>query len=120
MSDVVLDTLKGGLEKIQQGWTTDYLARDRDGNPVAATSPKAVSWCVEGAFLAAEHNNGRTFNEAMKACGKHIPESFEGESEDPIGRVIRYNNSRENAEPIVEMIKAAIKEREERPEPVPA
>jgi hypothetical protein len=33
-----------------ESWTKNYLARDKDGNPVSDYSPVAASYCVVGAI----------------------------------------------------------------------
>ncbi len=40
---------------VQRGWTQRAQARDRDGKPVQATDPRAVTWDISAAlYLAAK------------------------------------------------------------------
>ncbi len=43
-------------EFLRRGWTKNADARDEQGNVVPARSGNAVSWCIRGAFIAAECN----------------------------------------------------------------
>ena len=45
---------------LRLGWCKDRLARNKWGNPVAATSLGAVEWCVIGAFFRAENDGSIT------------------------------------------------------------
>ena len=53
---------------LDRGWTRCAIARSADGEPVEATDPRAVSWCVAGGFLrAATDLNLRRLEPAMRA-----------------------------------------------------
>jgi len=36
-------------EVLQKGWTTNLIARDKNGHCISAHSPDATSWCFIGA-----------------------------------------------------------------------
>ena len=44
--------------KLRQGWTKRDFARDASGNGVFPTSQEACCWCVMGAALAVDENDG--------------------------------------------------------------
>ena len=113
----VLDTLKGGLEKVEEGWTKLALARDKDGAPRGARDSKAVEWCIAGAFLIAgdgSWGNSSVTGEAMKACAAVLPEGayMRGLNTSPWERMVEFNNAQETVEPVAEIIKKAIKAKE--------
>lgn len=116
----VLDVLKGGLAKVEEGWTVNYLGRDKDDNPVTAEDSRAVKWCLEGAFqVTAGWGEFELASEATALCGAQVPEEFKAPpglyttyEENPRYRAIHYNNAQDSAEPVVEIIKKAIKAKE--------
>lgn len=116
----VLDVLKGGLAKVKEGWTIDYLARDKNDRPVTAENSHAVKWCLEGAFQATAGWGGfQLASEATALCGAQVPEDFEvspgpytKDVDNPRYRAIFYNNAQESAEPVVELIEKTIKVKE--------
>ena len=59
----VLEILEQAKERVTIGWTRDHLAKDKDGNPVMGSSPKAVRWCAFGALSAPP---SKSFNEAYR------------------------------------------------------
>lgn len=117
----VLETLKGGLEKVKEGWTKDYLARAKDGTPLGPHALNAVEWCIGGAFIVTA-GWGTTSDEAMVACAEQLPEGSHPVEpntwREPWDRMVAFNNSQESVEPIIEIIEKAIKAKEA--EPVPA
>lgn len=48
----VIRVLEKARAKIEQGWCKEFVARDEHGAVVAPRSPRACSWCAEGAILA--------------------------------------------------------------------
>lgn len=114
----VLDTLKGGLAKVEEGWVTGYLGVDKEGNPTDPNSADAAKWCVGGAFIATTGSWGRDAEAAMAACVPFLPENFEPELPDPWMKMVRFNNDQHYADPVIEVIKKAIAAKEK--ELVPA
>ncbi len=47
-----LELLRSMRDKIATGWTTGCCARNRQGNPVVASSPEASQWCMVGSVTA--------------------------------------------------------------------
>lgn len=116
----VLDTLKGGLEKVEEGWTTKVLSRDKDGRPVPPSNPRAVEWCVGGAFIAANDGHwGSQAHQAAEAFAAALPSDYKPDLRRyPWERMVAFNNEQEDSGPVIEIIKKAIKAKEA--EPVPA
>lgn len=64
---------------ITKGWCQGYSAKDKDGIPVAANSPKACCWCLSGAMilmLLREEIGGTIHTYVLNAITKEIQPGF--------------------------------------------
>ena len=53
-ADMMVEILRGAIQRVGRGWKRGELAANRDGEPVSANSPSAVAWTAEGAIWASD------------------------------------------------------------------
>lgn len=73
MNKSVVEVLTDARAKVQQGWNTGCLARDKSGCQVDPLSPNACSWCAEGALWTPVETISQ-FNAAAEFIGEVVRE----------------------------------------------
>ncbi len=92
----LVDALGRVKRRLQKGWTFNAFARDKNGKKVAAKDPRAVRWCLDGAFLREGLSTSylkRPYADLYKAVG---------------GSPVDFNDSKRSSRPVIEKIDRAI------------
>ncbi len=89
---------KGFLEK---GWCTGAEGKTADGSPVNGDDPRAVSWCMMGALMAA---NGRYETESVNIIVDVLLVSHPS----TYGIVSRFNDTRKSVKSVLKVLDLAI------------
>lgn len=101
----IIELLEKAKEIMKQGWCVDHVAIDKAGNHVQdVTSPKAVKWCVYGAMMKAEGNDGYSAapltDKAVIELNKDLPPGYDGWTR----HIINFNNEQKSVEPVLAQV----------------
>lgn len=95
-------------QRIKRGWTTRYMARDIEGNPIWPASGRACTWCLLGALIA-EVPNDEEYDVYFHYLNERVPKIYHNEISK---HAAAQFNDASTQEEVVEFLEGLIKELE--------